>query len=65
MLIDLIRESVVIQGVIVLFLFVIVSAMLLLNYHVPDQLWTFIGIVVGYYFGSEKVSSIKRLILKQ
>lgn len=62
MFLELMRESVIIQGVIVLFLFVTVVVMMVMQIPVPDQLWTFLGIVIGYYFGSDKVSAIKRIL---
>jgi len=61
MLLDL-RENVIIQGAIVLFLFVTVVVMIVMQIPVPDQIWTFLGIVIGYYFGSDKVSTIKRIL---
>lgn len=61
-LVQLFRESVVIQGVLTL---VVVGAavwLLALGQPVPDQLWGFVGLVLGYYFGSDRVNAIRRAI---
>ena len=58
--IDLFRESVIIQGLIVLLLFALVGYLVATGQSVPNEVWGFLGLVVGYYFGSDKRAAIQR-----
>lgn len=61
---ELFRESVIIQGLIVLVLLVTISAMLIMGWNIPDQLWALVGVVVGYYFGSDRLRSMREAFLR-
>ncbi|WP_322799217.1 hypothetical protein [Thermoflexus sp.] len=59
--VELFRESVIIQGFIVLVMLTTVSVMLIMGISVPDQIWALVGLVVGYYFGSDRAATLRRL----
>jgi len=57
-LLDLIRESVIIQGILTLGLVGAAIGMMLQGREVPRDLWSLVVLVVGFYFGS-KVENAK------
>ena len=57
-LLELIRESVIIQGILTLGLVGAAIGMMLQGREVPRDLWSLVVLVVGFYFGS-KVENAK------
>ena len=57
-LLELIRESVIIQGILTLALVGAAIWMMLQGKEVPKDLWSLVILVIGFYFGS-KVENTK------
>lgn len=50
---ELLKESVIIQGLVTLLFTIAIVAMLLLRMPVPTELWAAYGVVLGYWFGTK------------
>ena len=50
---DLVRSSVITQGIITITMLVIVGYLVLTGQTVPDQIWNLTILVIGFYFGSK------------
>lgn len=57
---ELFKSSVIMQAVITCVLMITICYMYATGQEVPDQLLTFFGIVLGFYFGSKVQSTILR-----
>lgn len=62
MLLELLKESVIIQGMIVLLLFALVGYLIASGQTVPAEVWGFLGLVVGYYFGSDRKTAVVKAL---
>lgn len=51
--IDLMKSSVLTQAAITLILIIIMGIMLILQYPVPAELYTAIGLAMGFFFGGK------------
>ena len=56
--VDLLRESVIVQGTLTLALVGVALALMLRGQEVPKDLWSMLMIVLGFYFGS-KAENVK------
>ena len=56
--VDLLRESVLVQGILTLALVGVALTLMLQGREVPKDLWSMLMIVLGFYFGS-KAENIK------
>ncbi len=54
-LLDLIQQSVIVQGVLTLGVVALWCTMLFLGKPVPDSLNQIVGLVVGFYFGGKAI----------
>lgn len=57
---ELFKSSVIMQAVITCVLLTTICYMYATGQEVPDQLLTFFGIILGFYFGSKVQSTILR-----
>lgn len=58
-LMDLVRESVIFQGLIALIVIVGLMLMLVLRIPVDEQMWVVVGTVLGYFFGAKGFQNLR------
>ena len=61
-LIDLFRESVLVQGLLALVVVSTVMVLLVMGVQVPPELWAVVGVIVGYYFGSDRAVTLRKYL---
>jgi uncharacterized protein YggT (Ycf19 family) len=59
-IIELLRESVIFQGLITLTVLVVWAVLQLEGRPVPQEVYTMAGVVVGFFFGGKYTSSVAR-----
>lgn len=57
---DLLRESVIIQGIIVIMILGLIAYLLGTGQEVPEPLWSAMLLILGFFFGSKVQQVIKR-----
>jgi len=62
MIVELLRESVLIQSIITLVLVITVSLIAVQGYTPPDWLIQILTLVIGFYFGSKTERAIQRYV---
>lgn len=67
MLLDLLRESVIVQAILVISILGLIGGLLFTGREVPELLWQLLLVVVGYYFGAGTGMATYRIskLLKQ
>jgi len=58
---ELFKQSVIVQAIITLFLLMTICYMYATGQAVPENLITFFGVVLGFYFGSKVQTSIMKM----
>jgi len=61
-IVDLWRESVVMQSVLAIVVLCTLAYLTAIGRPVDDQWWALAGLVVGYYFGSDRVVAVRRIL---
>lgn len=61
-IVELWRESVVMQSALAIIVVGTLAYLTATSRPVPEQWWALVGLVVGYYFGSEKVVAMRRVL---
>ena len=61
---ELLRESALMQGILALLLTVAILVLFFLGQPIPSELWGIVGLVYGYYFGSDKRAAVLRALRK-
>lgn len=56
---DLIRESVIFQGLLALIVITGLIAMLLMRIPVNEEMWVVVGTVLGYFFGAKGFQNLR------
>ena len=57
---DLLKESVIIQGILVITIVGLIGYLLVTGQEVPDQLWQAFMLILGFFFGSKLQQIVKR-----
>lgn len=57
---DLLKESVIIQGILVITIVGLIGYLLVTSREVPDQLWQAFMLILGFFFGSKLQQIVKR-----
>lgn len=57
---ELLRESVIMRGILAIIVVVVVSYMVLMSQPVPEWFVALAGSVIGYFFGSRPASAVTR-----
>ena len=50
---DLLRESVIVQGILVIMIVGLIAYLLVMKQEVPEQLWDAFLLILGFFFGSK------------
>jgi hypothetical protein len=61
-MVTLLRESVLIQGVVTLMMLSVVCYATIANVPLSEQFWAVTGLVIGYWFGSKAQASTNEAI---
>jgi len=61
---DLLRQSLIIQGTITLVLLLTICALVLQSRPIPGELWNGFLLILGFYFGSKSSSEAQRTVNK-
>lgn len=61
---DLLRESVIMQGVLAVMFGGVVCYMYATGQEVPDGLLTLLGAIIGFYFGGKTIVGAQKLLPK-
>jgi len=61
---ELFRESAVMQGLLALVITVGVLTLYATGRPIPPEVWGIVGLVFGYYFGSDKRTALVRALRK-
>ena len=56
---DLLKESVILQGLITVMVFGLIAFLLITKQEVPDQLWQAFALILGFFFGAKVQKALK------
>lgn len=59
---ELLEESVLFQGILLLMVFGTICYLVITNQEVPKEMWGFAGVIVGFFFGGKAMVAQRKAV---